>query len=1155
MEVDSYKPIRELLARVRARWRMLRIFEATKRAALGASAVLLVAVVISQWAAPWMSRSPLVPAALGLLSLLLALGAVAWGFVPLRHGPSESRLARFIEEHVPSLDDRLVTAVDLIGGPDQSDNPAEAGSHGRSSLTEPMIANAATAARDVDVDTIVPADTLRRSGFRAAGAALLLAAVVVVAIGPAREARDAASLIFFPARVEIEVRPGNARVKAGMPLAVEARLVGNRAPVTAHVEIADGGQWRTVDMTRDPDGRFHLALESITAPFTYRVAAGTLTSATFTVTVARVPRVTRVDLEYTYPPTLGLKPRSEQDSGDIFAPSGTDVRVRIHTDRDVSSGRLALSDGKTLPLSSDTPTSLSVTVKIVADNSYRVMLADREGLTNPGDTEYFIRMLEDRPPEVHITRPAGDRGVTPLEEVDIAAQADDDYGIDRLDLVYAVRGGAEKTVALSVPPRATTVSARHTLYLEDLDVQPGDFVSYYVRARDVTRGKRSNETRSDIFFLEVQPFEQEFVLAQSQSMAGSGYSGTIDELVNAQRQVIVATWKLDRRAEDAAGARSAQDIRSVGRTESDLKARVEQTASSFRESAMRDPQRRPPGSGSTAANRTRPEEDAMTVAAEAMGNAVTALSALKTGEALSPEMRALNALLKAQADIKRRQLSLDQSASGAAGNNNRNYDISTLFDRELRQQQKTSYETPKAADKPQPSGSDALDKIKGLARRQDELLRRQKELTGAPMSPADRAREIEKLTREQSELRQRAEELARESSGRSGQQDQSARGGAQSESRKTLREISEEMRQAAGDIRRGSPEGAESSGGRALEKLRDLERRMVDRRRPLGDMQLEARQLADAERQIASELSKLGPGDARTDVMRRLAGEEQRLAERARALQAGLQQQSGADLSREKTADQKAQAAVGDAARELGRLSDRMRQSADQMRGASGGPGADKNEQEASGERDIARQLDRLADRLAGASGKDDESRKLSEQLARTQQLREKLDQVNRDLENAGKQNGRTTAAASNQKAAGERGRTGAGRQGAGGTDLSELREELLRQLRDTRNLLDDLQRQDPGFSRNGAGFTFEGQGMIFSAPGTEAFKQDFAKWETLRRQADAALEQAESTLSKKLQARNAKDRLAAGLDDRAPAEYQKQVDSYFKAIAAGKKQ
>ena len=76
---------------------------------------------------------------------------------------------------------------------------------------------------------------------------------------------------------------------------------------------------------------------------------------------------------------------------------------------------------------------------------------------------------------------------------------------------------------------------------------------------------------------------------------------------------------------------------------------------------------------------------------------------------------------------------------------------------------------------------------------------------------------------------------------------------------------------------------------------------------------------------------------------------------------------------------------------------------------------------------------------------------------------------------------------------------------------------------------------------------------MTLSAPGTEAFKQDFARWESLRRQATQALENVESALAKKLQEKQSKDRLAAGADDKAPAEYQKQVDSYFKAIAKKK--
>ena len=100
------------------------------------------------------------------------------------------------------------------------------------------------------------------------------------------------------------------------------------------------------------------------------------------------------------------------------------------------------------------------------------------------------------------------------------------------------------------------------------------------------------------------------------------------------------------------------------------------------------------------------------------------------------------------------------------------------------------------------------------------------------------------------------------------------------------------------------------------------------------------------------------------------------------------------------------------------------------------------------------------------------------------------------------------------------------------------------------------MRRDDPNFARGGSGgFTFEAPSTAgITAPGTEAFKQDFAKWEEMRRQATLALETIEASLSKKLQVKQAKDRLAAGSDDKAPDGYQKQVDSYFKAIAGKKK-
>ena len=218
--------------------------------------------------------------------------------------------------------------------------------------------------------------------------------------------------------------------------------------------------------------------------------------------------------------------------------------------------------------------TLESTLTLSEDGGYRVALADADGLTSDG-TEYFIRLMDDRPAEVHVLRPMGDQQITPLEEVTIEARADDDYGIAAFDLVYAVAGGKEKIVPFTTlgGTNVARIGSR-LLAAEDLGVKPGDVITYYARARDVAHAKPSTLSRSEIFFLEVKPFNEEYSMAQSQAMAAA--TGTeLESLIAAQKDIISATWNLERRS---GAGRSAGDIKAISDAQSELKARVEQSA-------------------------------------------------------------------------------------------------------------------------------------------------------------------------------------------------------------------------------------------------------------------------------------------------------------------------------------------------------------------------------------------------------------------------------------------------------------------------------------------------------------------------------------------------------------------------------------------------
>src|SRR5262249_49689453 len=149
-----------------------------------------------------------------------------------------------------------------------------------------------------------------------------------------------------------------------------------------------------------------ITLKNVTVSFPYRVSAGSTSSAEFDITVVRPIRVSRVDLRFDYPAGLGLAPRTEEDGGDIYAPAGTKVEVTITTDKPAVQAQLTMSDGSALPLNGPDRV-LTAQLTVGEEGSYRIALEDGDGFKTPGDTEYFIRTVNDSPPDVRIIRPGG----------------------------------------------------------------------------------------------------------------------------------------------------------------------------------------------------------------------------------------------------------------------------------------------------------------------------------------------------------------------------------------------------------------------------------------------------------------------------------------------------------------------------------------------------------------------------------------------------------------------------------------------------------------------------------------------------------------------------------------------------------------------------
>ncbi len=538
------------------------------------------------------------------------------------------------------------------------------------------------------------------------------------------------------------------------------------------------------------------------------------------------PRVERIDVSYAYPAYTHLAPRVDRGGGDVFAPEGTAVTITVHADAPVRAGSLQFASGGAVTLASAGDTALAATFDVMRDDAYRVALAG----SDTAASEYVVRAIPDEPPVIDIRRPAGDREITPVEEAVIEARAEDDYGLHELELVYTVGGRDPQRVNLLGEEPAARFTGAHTLPAEQLDVTPGDIVSYYVRARD-GNPRRTREVRSAIYFLTVRPFAREYRVSMARSGAGMD-ADTVRRLAEMQKELVAATWRIDQEADRSPSPAVRDDLTSLADAQGELRERTLGAAAQMLQRG-----------------RSQAERDALAAAVAAMEQAEAQLRIGSAADALPPELDALNQLHRVEAAIRRMELSFGQ-AQGRSAWWRPQEDLSSLFDRDLRREQQTNYEAlnSSSADDGADEESDAFRRVRELAARQEALNRAQADLGRRQdeMSAEEAARILARLTREQQELRERAEALERDLRQRidgAGSGDGAADGMSETaQARRALSQLQTEVRaaelsaelQAAEAMRRRLEAGGQSGGGEEDDESRDGAEGNAEGRRGAG---------------------------------------------------------------------------------------------------------------------------------------------------------------------------------------------------------------------------------------------------------------------------------------------------------------------------------
>ena len=854
------------IRRVRRRWRLKLVLRGL---ALTVAGTLLTFLVSASTLEFLRFQPEAVIAFRVLLWLVVAFFLVRSVLWPLLRPVSDDRVALYLEENEPSLQSRVLTAVESTRRSDELE---------RSPLLQEVVRNAVHQCRRIDHGRGIERTSIRRSSGLLGG--LTLASVLFIVLGPGF-LRHGMSALFLPARAaesvnpySVAVRPGDTTISRNSDLMVAATLHGfDSDDVVLHTREAGASGFVAMPMIEDGTGSFDGLLLNVAEETAYYVEAAGVRSGTFTVTVADLPAVDRLEMVYHFPRYTGLEPRRFEYGGDVAALAGTRVSLAVTPTIPSPGALLVMDSGDTIAMEAGPEGAFTGSFTVRERGFYGIRFLAHEGTWVTGAPDYRIDVLRDQGPSVSFAKPGRDISVSAIEEVFLEARADDDLGLSGILLVYNVNGGPWDTVPLFAASGApmTEVTAGHTVFMEDHELETGDLVAYHAIARD--NAPAANEALTDIYFLQVRPFRRDYREGQGGGGGGGGGGDGMDQdLSGLQRQIIAASFNLVRDRETYSPDAWDENVVSVALNQERLREQVETLAQRIVNRGI-----------SGADESFRRIAEALPVAVDAMNEAVDSLRALNPQGAIAPEQRSLRQLQKAE-ETYERFVSRDRQQGGGGGRQGGPSadDLADLFELEtdaLRNQYETVQRSrQETADQ---AVDEALEKLRELARRQEQELERQRRRAAAQQGRqgGGGSQAARDLAEQAEEAARRLERLSRETGQRQ------------------LEEVARELRQAADAMRRsaaqrGNAGVAESQS--ALRRLREARDRLEEAqgerlRRDLDDARDRVEELARQQGDVEERMAALRGADRPSqDEVGEIRETKTEMAEEVDDLLAGL---------------------------------------------------------------------------------------------------------------------------------------------------------------------------------------------------------------------------------------------------------------------------
>lgn len=467
--------------------------------------------------------SRFVIAVLGVVGFLVAL--VRGGMIPLIRSArlSTEDLSRNLEHHFPDIESRIVTVIDLVPRFERAESVSRKGF---------IYLAVQSAYRDTEsIDFRESVSTSCAARLSGAVVAMLALCTIFYAVNPSwlqnaigrytgliQEYREMHAIVTLHAEIieseTVHVVSGKTEVAAirGSDIRVKLQAESNvQMPVKLSLRAKGSEKFYTKELTQV--GEETIALAKVDSDMEFYFSYGHEKTENFRIRATDYPKIKNIHLRLRFPDYTRVRPQFiPMSNGKVRALYMTEADVSVVADKPLGRGTFSIY-GTRVGVKGH-GRRVSTRFLVTKNGQYGIKIIDRDGFASQAPFERTIESLKDLAPTIEVYAPDEvTLGKTAVKGVAVRFRAQDDYGVEKVRLVYqldvlpgvqlvAKRSEEIRKRERKITPRRV-VSMTFPCRFDEMGLQIGEVVTYHLEVEDTDTESGPNVSKSKTMRLVV----------------------------------------------------------------------------------------------------------------------------------------------------------------------------------------------------------------------------------------------------------------------------------------------------------------------------------------------------------------------------------------------------------------------------------------------------------------------------------------------------------------------------------------------------------------------------------------------------------------------------------------------------------------------------